>query len=200
MSNEPNEQLESVDVESPEAGQATPIDDNEGSEVTDRMVFDALVDFRGILETRLVRDKAKDEAFERLYEELDSLKRNKAFEEYRPLLMDLILLYDRFQSAREAATPATNEVLDSLQEELKEVLTRRDIEAIVRMDDAFDPAFQRAVCVESVESTELDGKVIRVLREGFTCRGLVFRPQEVVVGRYRSSHKIEATPKAKETE
>ncbi|GEM_PF-681278 len=200
MNNETNDQLESVDVESPEGGQITSTDNSEGSEVYSDKILESLGDIRSILEERLVRDEAKDKAFERLYEELDSLKRNKAFEEYRPLLMDLVLFYDRFQSAREAATPAVNDVLDSLQEELKEILTRRDIDAIVRMDDSFDPAFQRAVCVENVEPPELDGKVIRVLREGFTCRGLVFRPQEVVVGRYRSSPKIEATPKAKETE
>ena len=150
-------------------------------------ILNELAQIRDMMEKRLSRDKTKEEAFERLYQELDALKRNKAFEDYRSLFIDLVLLYDRIQLAKVDLEAPLSDILESLQEELKEILSRREIEPIIGAPAFFDPAFQRAVSTEIVEIAQLDGKVIRVLRGGFTYKGTVLRPEEVVVGRYQPS-------------
>jgi molecular chaperone GrpE len=129
--------------------------------------------------------RGRDAAFDRLYQELDSCKRHRALEDLRPLYIDLILFYDRIQAAQQTSASAGAIAISSLQEELLEILLRRDIEPIACDGDAFTPALQRAAGNETVASRERDGKVIRVLREGFLCRGLVLRPQEVIIGKYR---------------
>lgn len=201
MSNEPREKSETLNAITPDAmdesnisvpevacsPETHPSADEEESIPQSGRIFDELAQIRGIMEKRLSRDKAKEEAFERLYKELDALKRNKAFEDYRPLFIDLVLLYDRIQSAKVDLEAPASDVLESLQDELKEILSRRAIEPMTNVACFFDPAYQRAVSTENVESAEVDGKVIRVLREGFAYRGTVLRPQEVVVGRYQPS-------------
>ena len=140
-----------------------------------------------MIEGRLKYDKTKEDAFNRLYGELDELKKNKAFEDIRPLYIDLILLYDRINESNNDNDCKNCELLDSIKEELIEILSRRNIELIPQNNEPFfDPTLQRIVNTVPVEILELDGKVITILRCGFTFKGRVLRPQEVVVGKYRS--------------
>jgi molecular chaperone GrpE len=128
----------------------------------------------------------KDLAFNRLYEELDAYKRANAFQDLKPLYIDLILLYDRMHTANQQCESGASAVLGSLQQELLEILYRRDIEQAAPVSDAFDPAIQRAVGSQPVDTAELQGKVLSVLREGFTYRGSVLRPQEVIIGKFQA--------------
>jgi molecular chaperone GrpE (heat shock protein) len=180
------------------------VDEQQSHRGTDK-ILEELAGIRDILEKRMSRDQAKEEAFDRLYQELDALKRNKAFEEFRPLFIDLVLLYDRIQAAKTDSDSRLQTVLESLQDELKEILARREIEPITKTTEFFDPAFQRAVSTEMVASMDLNGRILRVLREGFMYRGMVFRPQDVVVGRYQfnpmiSNSEETVNPGRKETE
>lgn len=138
---------------------------------------------RDLIEKRLSKDKAKEEAFERLYGELDSFKRDKAFEDNRALFIDLFLFYDRIEKSKNEGDGLIVGVLSSLQEELQEILLRRDIQ-LIRKDGLFDPAFHKAISTQPIDSPDLDCAIIRVLRDGFEYKGKVLRPQEVIVGRY----------------
>lgn len=137
-----------------------------------------------LIEERLKYDQCKEQAFNQLYEELDALKKDKAFEDIRPLYIDLILLYDRIKLFRGDKNDSLFEILDSIQEELIEILLRRNIDRIEKEDESFDPSFQKIVNTQQVETSDLDGKVLHVLRDGFTYKNHVIRPQEVVVGKY----------------
>lgn len=148
-----------------------------------------VTEIRDLIAERLKYDKTKEHAFERLYEELDAHKKNKEFENNRPLYIDLILLYDRIQLSKKEHDDSNCDVLDSIQDELMEILLRRDIEIIKKEGGSFDPCFQRIVNTQEVTTIDLDGEVIHILRDGFTSKGGILRPQEVVVGKYLSSPK-----------
>jgi len=135
------------------------------------------------VETKVLKDKTKEEAFERLYEELDAFKRNKAFEDNRPLFIDLILFYDRIQATKQEIANNYCEIIDSICEELQEILLRREIKIIKNHSEYFNPTYQRAVSTSKVDSFDLNNKVIHVLREGFEYKGNILRPQEVVIGK-----------------
>jgi molecular chaperone GrpE (heat shock protein) len=140
---------------------------------------------RELVEKRLSRDKVKEEAFDRLYEELDRVKRHAALLDNKSLYIDLILLYDRMNAACDLPTRETIEVVCSLRDGLKEILLRRDLHPISTGNERFDPRCQTAVSTETTVSPEEDGKVIRIIREGFACGDLIIRPQEVVVARFQ---------------
>ena len=148
--------------------------------------FDAI---KGSIAVGNAYDKAKEEAFDRLYRELDDLRSEREFDRLRPLYLDLILLFDRVdQSIAPAlvndASPAREAVLSSLREELLEVLYRRDIELIELSPTIFDPTVQRAVGAQRTELPDLHNSIASVVRPGFRCRGRLLRAEEVIVNRY----------------
>ena len=153
--------------------------ENQLAELVENVTF-----IRNLIESRLCQDKTKELALNRLFDELDVLKRNKEFENNRSLFIDLILLYDRIQSTLNESEKTGHGILYSLQEELQEILLRRNIEIIKIQTECFDPTFQKAVQISKVQSPDLDRKVINILREGFQYQSIILRPQEVVVGRY----------------
>ena len=153
--------------------------ENQLAELVENVTF-----IRNLIESRLCQDKTKELALNRLFDELDVIKRNKEFENNRSLFIDLILLYDRIQSTLNESEKTVHGILYSLQEELQEILLRRNIEIIKIQTECFDPTFQKAVQISKVQSPDLDRKVINILREGFQYQSIILRPQEVVVGRY----------------
>jgi len=141
-------------------------------------------------------DDQKEKAFARLYDELDSFKRDFVERRMKEAYTDLILLYDNIKNytgdddvMREEGALARR-YLGYVMEELTEVLARRGIEPIVAgpgvgpAQCGFDPQLQRAIRTVPAECHGEDGCVVRVVKDGFTKDGKVFRPQSVIVARW----------------
>jgi molecular chaperone GrpE len=150
-----------------------------------------LEDLTCLIKTRLSYDKVKEEAFDRIYADLDQLKKNAAQDNIKPLLLDLILLYDRMEQAHREATSVdvaggliATETVKSFIEELLEVLYRRDVALVEVLSPAFDPNQQRAISVENVADQAQHQHVAAVVRRGFRLGSRVLRPEEVIVRRF----------------
>jgi len=141
-------------------------------------------------------DDQKEKAFSKLYDELDSFKRDFVERRMKEAYTDLILLYDNIKNysadddvMREEGALARR-YLGYVMEELTEVLARRGIEPICAgpgvglTAGAFDPRFQRAIRTAPAEYPDEDGCVVRVVKDGFTKDGKVLRPQSVIVARW----------------
>ena len=135
--------------------------------------------------------KRKEQAYDQLYEELRTYKDNFLLQAQKPLFKDIILLFDgvrrtmrAFEEQEEA--PSKEQVAESLQhlqDEILEVLYRRDIELIEDHPDVLDIDFQKPIRRIETDDPSEDRKVDQVLREGFRMNDVVLRPQEVVVKR-----------------
>lgn len=145
---------------------------------------------RSVVDERLADDPIREQAFEKLYEELRSYKDDFAGRAERPLLLDLLLFHDSmhwFQKAviEEGASAAT--IADSFQfllDELLEVLYRREV-VPMEPGESFDPTVQKAVKVEPAKSPGQDNRVARVLKRGFLQHGKPLRPEEVAVFKWK---------------
>jgi molecular chaperone GrpE len=139
-----------------------------------------------MVEKRLLYDKAKETAFDRLYADLDRERKNVAGEFLKPILRDILQFYDHVvEAARQH--PDVEELLGMLREGLLEVLYRADVEPIDVISDKFDRKLQ---CVKRVEATEKeheDWTVAEVIRDGFRQGDSVLRPQQVVVRRFKET-------------
>jgi molecular chaperone GrpE len=149
------------------------------------------------VENRLRYDKVKEAAFERLYVELDDLKRNAAFEQLRPLYVGLILLFDRIENISQETEPLS-EVLQTLSDELLELLHRQEIEPIRATQCAFDPSVQQAIGIELTDVEDENNQVARVVRKGFRYRNRILRAEEVIVKKYRSPNGSAPTPEVQD--
>lgn len=147
-------------------------------------------DLNRTIESRLSYDKVKEEAFERLYAELEDLKKNSAFEQNRPLYMDLILLFDRIENICQdidgsTSTPSPQkDVLKTLSDELLEILYRREIELINTTSSMLDPSVQQAIGTQPTFSEVENNQIARVVRRGFRYRERIIRAEEVIIKKY----------------
>lgn len=147
-------------------------------------MYHNIVEIRNLVLKEIKDNEVEKQAFERLYDELEMYKRDKFFEDNKPLYLDLLLLYDRIQLLQEEKGSFESDILESLQEELVEILCRCSIEIIKRDNHSFDPHFQRVVKTQTVEGAELEGRVLQVARNGFMYKDKLLRPQEVVIGKW----------------
>jgi len=143
----------------------------------------SLAGLRRLVEERLRYDEAKEAAFNRLYHDLDNERKNAAGEPLRPILRDLLSLYDHIVEAIESH-PRQADALQMICEGLLEVLYRADVEPLRLADDRYDRSRQQIKRTEPTVEVACDWTVATVLREGFTFRDKVLRPQQVVVRRY----------------
>ncbi len=144
------------------------------------------------IESRISYDETKEKAFDRLYTELDELKKNYSYEQLRPFYIDLILLFDRIENIRQSEagsgdSPVIPDFIATLADELLEILYRREIEIINNTSPVFDPSFQLALSIQPTTSADENNLVARVIRRGFRYRDRILRPEEVIVKKFRSA-------------
>ena len=120
---------------------------------------------RDLFSRRLMNDKQKNEL-------IQTVTNGANFACIEPFLYDLILLMDRIEGEKE-------ELLQSVSEEIMEILERRGVEKI-KVTSEFNPRLYKAVRVtESEEVTSM--RVTHIVRSGYTYAGRVVRPAEVDV-------------------
>jgi molecular chaperone GrpE len=146
-----------------------------------------------MMKERLAYDYVKEEAFDRLYVEVEEVRQERGFQQIRPLLMDLILLYDRIELGiqqmygLEGSMPDVAQLLQSFRDELLEVLYRREVETIVAPTATFDRTLQQAVSVQPTAVASEHNQVVRVVRRGFRYRNRILRSEEVIVSSYKAN-------------
>ena len=159
----------------------------EGVSASINLLRGQLDDLASTVTSRLSYDQTKEQAFDRLYTELDALKRNAALDSIKPLLLDLILLYDRMEHARQLAANAqgtlSTEILQSFIHELLEVLYRREVSLIEAGPSTFDYNQQKAIGVVDVTDPAEHQRVHKVVRRGFRLGERTLRAEEVIVCR-----------------
>lgn len=145
--------------------------------------------------------------FDALHEELKGYKDGFLLESvHKPIIRDLISLYDDLsaihrqmqESVAEAARLSEGPAL-KLFEQLKtmdtniehncefivEVLARLEVVMLPFGTGKLDKHSQRAVAVEIAEDPDDDGLVIRSVKPGFSWKGRVLRPEEVIIKKWK---------------
>jgi len=149
---------------------------------------------------RIAEDTVKEKAFEELYSQLDSYKKNFVDITIKPFLHDLILLYDRMNNnikhftdtaqkdKKEISTQNEQEtnllaIMEMYKEELLEILSRNGIEKIegTQPGDKFNPEKSNAIRKEQNKNETLDNTIKEVVQEGFKRHGKVLRPENVII-------------------
>ena len=134
----------------------------------------------------------KEQAYDQLYEELRTYKDNFLLQAQKPLFKDIILLFDGItrvirsieeQTDEQITREAMLQNLRHIEEEILEVLYRRDIEPIEERPKVLDIELQKPIQRIETENPDEDREIVQVVREGFRWNGVILRPQEVVVKR-----------------
>jgi molecular chaperone GrpE len=149
---------------------------------------------RTLLEERFRYDATKEEAFRRLYEDLEQFRGESSFVQTRPLYLDLVLLLDRLYASVEPwreRVPGAADFLVSLADEIEEILARRGILPLPACGGSFDPARHRVVQVEETGNPQEHNSIARVVRRGYEWNDRLLRAEEVVVRRLPDRRRAE---------
>jgi molecular chaperone GrpE (heat shock protein) len=160
--------------------------------------------------------------FAALHEELKGYKDGFLLEAVqRPIIRDLITIYDDLTELRRQVGQSVNEPVPGgentpftvrLYERLRSLHTRLDhqiefvLEVLARLEvSQIEPHLgrlnkqsQRAVAVEMAEDPEEDCLVVKVLRRGFQWRDRVLRAEEVVIKKWKEGYLVALQPENEE--
>lgn len=144
-----------------------------------------------LFQEKIRDDLVKGQLFEKLYHDLTNYREDFVFKNItRRILTDVIRLFDRMDGALKTESldrMQRDDLIDhvrSFRDELLRVLQRQEVFPIESKPGVFDEAFQEAIDTRLVSHPEEDLKVVEVVRRGFSYRGRLLRPEEVVVGRF----------------
>ena len=142
-----------------------------------RAIEQQLAELREAFDAQLRSDARKDAQIDRLYQELETYKRNQRESPFQPIMNDLIAMYDditkvieKNQGNADAWSDATERSIKSFQQSIIHTLSRYGIESYQAEGDTYNSEQQRPV--EKMETTDehQDGKIERV-RVGFRAEG-----------------------------
>ncbi|MCX7803849.1 MAG: nucleotide exchange factor GrpE [Planctomycetota bacterium] len=143
---------------------------------------------------RRERDALKDALTKARADFLDyqsrEAKERKRLEEYalRSYMSDLLPVFDGLDMAlkdieRGASPGALAEAFRLLADNLRHVVAPRGLEPINALGTKYNPELHQASAFRPASKEAPDGIIVEELRKGYTWKGLVLRPSEVIVAR-----------------
>ncbi len=133
--------------------------------------------------------------FNSLHEELRSYRDDFLRDALqKPMVRDLIVLLDDLRAVAESVPPFSAETgeppwrenLDNTTHTLVEILHRLEVDEIEAAPKV-DRSIHRVASCEVTDVKADDGLIVKRLKRGFTWRGQVLRPEEVVAKRFEQS-------------
>lgn len=146
-----------------------------------------------LIETRLAYDAVKEQVIGRLSEDVNLYRENFLLQCQKPLLVELIMLYDHLVQIMDGLT--TNEPisaervsarLEALRAELLEILYRRDIVPYIEHPVVLDHRLHKTVKVVPTSEMDENNRVERILKTGFLWNEKVLRAEEVVIKKFNA--------------
>lgn len=151
------------------------------SPVTLDLLATEIGDLRDLFQRRLLNDQVQKRLFEELHNQLDVANGRLADEILGAVLRQVVLVIDRIE--RPGTRPGEDGLVESIREELLEILARQGVTRIETIGHPFDPQRHQATSVVEVDDPAEDGVVLTNSRAGYLIQDRVLRPAEVEVGR-----------------
>lgn len=148
-------------------------------------------ELRRDFESKVKYDASKERQLNLMHEELQAHREGFHFRIVRPILLELISLYNDLSKLIESS--ADNALL-TVRDTVEEILRRHGTEPFAVEGDAASASRRRVVKVIPTADPDLDAKVARRVRLGFAYDDRVLQPEWVEAYRYApSQNQVPAT-------
>lgn len=173
-------------------------------------IHQALEGLQELFDKQISRNQNQMKMFDALYREMKDYKEDFLLEAlHKPIIKDLLSVYDSFVSLESQLDGVLNAVkkirpkavaeeltqfrqnLENARFELEEVLYRMDVTPYEEHPETLDRQLHKTLKVIPADTPEQDWQVAEVHKIGFSWRGKVFRPEEVTIFRYKSPAPLE---------
>lgn len=149
---------------------------NPSMDKIDELITD-IAELRDLFLRRLMDDKVKNNAIEKLSLANKDLIRAMDGAQLNAIAKELFLLCDRIYQQ-----PKEDDFAWSMLDEILEILARRGIEPIDKLDE-FDPSLHNVVSTIRATSEAPAGTIVEVRRNGYVKGQLLLRPADVVIAK-----------------
>lgn len=149
---------------------------NPSMDKIDELITD-IAELRDLFLRRLMDDKVKNNAIEKLSLANKDLIRAMDGAQLNAIAKELFLLCDRIYQQ-----PKEDDFAWSMLDEILEILARRGIEPIDKLDE-FDPSLHNVVSTIHATSEAPAGTIVEVRRNGYVKGQLLLRPADVVIAK-----------------
>lgn len=149
---------------------------------------DQLAELSRQFTTKIQFDESKQRQLDMMHRELEQHRQGMVAHIVRPVLMDLISLYDDLTGMVEGNADKSPQVADALrkqQQSVVAILGKHGVDVYSSFEDTFDRARQRVIGVVETSDERLDQRVARRHRVGFVYEERTLRPEWVETFRYR---------------
>ena len=164
------------------------------SEITQRLdtLLTEMHSLRQDFDTKVKYDESKERLIDTLHQELQAYREDLHFKILRPLLLDLITLYDELGKVVDDMQ-ATNsdssfqQIIQNFalfQQTIEEMLRRNGVDAFCVEDSTFVASRQRVLKVLSTAEPTQDKQIARRVRKGFLYENRILRPEVVEIYKY----------------
>jgi molecular chaperone GrpE len=147
-------------------------------------VLTALAALQESFDAKIRYDEAKERQIAALHAELETHRQGLYQQIRRPLLADLIGIYDEIANQIAASQSAEAGGMGFLLELVEEVLRRNEVTKFACEGDRIERSRQQVIDVEPTGQAELNKRVARRLRPGFEMDGKPLRLEWVVAYTY----------------
>jgi len=148
-----------------------------GAPTRDLDLLAALNRLQDSFDAKIRYDEVRERQIAVLHAELETHRRGLYQQILRPVLTDLIGVYD--EAARVASGGAA-----SLLESIQEVLLRNGVMSFTCEGDRVDRSRQQVIEIVPTSQADQDRRVARRLRPGFELAGKILRPEWIAAYRY----------------
>lgn len=142
-------------------------------------------------DTKVKYDESKERLIDSLHSELQAYREGLHFKILRPVLIDLIAMYDDLTksvdivSTRASGTEGQEmQTLQSFQETVEEILSRNGVATFEVEEDLFLGSKQRIQKMVATPDLALDKHIARRVRKGFAYENRILRLEIVEVYKY----------------
>jgi molecular chaperone GrpE (heat shock protein) len=143
-------------------------------------------------DAKIKYDESKERTISLLHQELQDYRNDLNFQHLRPLVMELVSLYDDMSAiASKYGSLCQSQELNCVASEIsafvqdiEDMVTRHGFEIYQTDSDIFDRTWQNAQKTEKTDNPDLDRHIASRVRKGLRYGERVVRPEIVTVYRY----------------
>jgi len=165
----------------------TEASDHPGTEA--RQLLSKMEQLEQRFETRLLSDAHKDKLIDQLHAELQGYRNQLIRNQVRPMLLDLIQIFDSYQKLLQDLPPqntpesaqSMREALAMVPQDILDLLYRQGVEPFEVPEPVFQPQSQRMIQKLATEELSLHRQIAQRLRPGFVWDGEPIRQEWVNV-------------------
>jgi molecular chaperone GrpE (heat shock protein) len=150
------------------------------------LILDHVRGLREVFEAKIRYDEVRERVVESMSEELTQHRQGVFRMQLRPVLLDLVAIYDDISQMIGAADclPETAQQLEFVRDSVKQTLARNGAEMFSGEGEAVDRALQKVIAVVETPDPDADRRIAARLRPGFRWDDRVLRSEWVNVYRY----------------